>query len=216
MQCLKRGLVVSCNCWKDEGIGNRSRTHGLSKTAEYHVWSGIMKKRCFDPASNAYSNYGGRGIRVCDEWLDDFPAFLAHVGKRPSVRHSIDRIDNNGNYEPGNVRWATKLQQANNCRDNHLLTVNGQTHTLAQWARMADISPTSLLHRLARGWDLEQAIKTSALTDTTRRNNLDLTFEGQTLCLAEWARKTGIGPVTIRQRLKLGWPVEKALTKPVQ
>jgi hypothetical protein len=77
-----------------------------------------MKYRCLNPNDHAYKDYGGRGIKVCDEWRRSYPAFIAHVGKRPSGDYHLDRIDNNGNYEPGNVRWATRSQQQRNIRTN--------------------------------------------------------------------------------------------------
>jgi len=85
--------------------------------SEYNIWKG-MKKRCSNPKTPAYKDYGGRGIRVCDEWIKSFTSFFESVGPRPSLEFTLDRINNDGNYEPGNVRWATKIQQANNTRRN--------------------------------------------------------------------------------------------------
>jgi len=104
----------------------RSTRHGearrAQRTAEYVCWRAI-KARCGNPKSEDYELYGARGIRICDEWRNDFGAFLAHVGRRPSSKHSIDRIDNNGNYEPGNVRWATPKEQRDNQRPRSDFTV---------------------------------------------------------------------------------------------
>lgn len=87
--------------------------HGMRYTPEYRTWT-HMKVRCYNKNYESFSNYGGRGIKVCDEWLNDFVAFFNHVGKKPSPQHTLDRIDNDGNYEPGNVRWATKSEQQMN------------------------------------------------------------------------------------------------------
>lgn len=109
----------SCGCLRDdksrERAGARFRTHGFKGTPEYSAWDNI-KQRCFKPSHKAYHNYGGRGISMCPEWACSFMAFFDHVGYRPSRLHSIDRIDNNGNYEPGNVKWSTSSEQAKNRR----------------------------------------------------------------------------------------------------
>jgi len=117
---LVSGLTKSCGCYQRETVrvqGKKNRTHGEShESTEYRTWQG-MKLRCTQsPASEHWKYYAGRGITVCDEWKKSFPAFLAHIGRRPSPAHSLDRINNDGNYEPGNVRWATLHEQHINKR----------------------------------------------------------------------------------------------------
>lgn len=119
---LRRGKSRSCGCLVPEALAKSNRTHNHSKrnakTPEYTAWLG-MKQRCYYTKHRAYAYYGGRGIRVCKRWLHSFEKFLADVGPRPSSRHSLDRYPNqNGNYQPSNVRWATKKQQQNNMRSN--------------------------------------------------------------------------------------------------
>ncbi len=112
---LLQGKTLSCGCLRQEQLALGNPTHGLSSRPEYEIWSS-MKKRCENPNSHAWHNYGGRGIAVCDRWRNSFEDFFEDMGPRPSPEHSIDRIDNDRGYEPGNVRWATAQEQARNTR----------------------------------------------------------------------------------------------------
>ena len=136
----------------------RFTTHGRYGTPEYRSWI-AAKNRCYNPRNSDWSDYGGRGITMCDEWRDDFAAFLRDMGPRPSGR-SIDRIDHNGPYAPGNCRWATTDQQANNQRSNIGLNFGGKTHTLAEWARITGIPRGALEQRVSAGWTTERTLTT--------------------------------------------------------
>lgn len=141
---LRRGDTVSCGCYNRSKASRR--THGRHDSPEYTIWAKI-KSRCCNPRSTHYRYYGGRGITMCVEWRDSFATFYAYVGPRPSPQYTIDRIDVNGNYEPGNVRWATRKQQANNRRNNVRLTYRGKTQLLAEWADELEIPLTTILNR---------------------------------------------------------------------
>jgi hypothetical protein len=115
---LSAGRTCSCGCFRRETVSKLRTKHGETKsgtTPEYESWAHIVQ-RCTNPANKDFKHYGGRGITICDEWRNDYAAFLAHVGRKPSPKHSIDRIKNDGNYEPGNVRWATQSMQVANRR----------------------------------------------------------------------------------------------------
>jgi hypothetical protein len=119
-----------------------------------------MIQRCTDPSARRYDRYGGRGIYVCREWREDFWAFYSHVGPRPSNDHSIDRIDSNGNYEPGNVRWATQLEQQRNREIHHRVEWEGRTWVLSELAEAKGIAYNLLLSRVCRGWTLANSLST--------------------------------------------------------
>lgn len=146
---LRGGKSKSCGCYKSEAISEARTTHGQSKSPIYIVWMN-MKARCCNPNHEKYPDYGGRGITVCTRWLDSFEDFSSDMGEMPSPKHSIDRIDVNGHYEPGNCRWATGFEQAHNRRDNRMYTYNGETKTMTEWAREYGLNPGTLSHRLLK------------------------------------------------------------------
>lgn len=157
---LVSGRSSSCGCLRAEMVVNRCVTHGMTGTAIHAVWLS-MKKRCLSPTDKGYECYGGRGIRVCQRWADSFEDFITDMGPRPSNKHSIDRINNDGDYEPSNCRWATKIQQGRNTRSNINIFYQGKTQCLAAWAEELGIPYKALAQRISiAGWSPERAFTT--------------------------------------------------------
>lgn len=138
-------------------------THGHTAnrkaTPEYTAWLAMID-RCTNPKCVGFKRYGGRGITICERWRRDFAAFFADVGPRPAPKHSLDRKDNNGNYEPGNVRWATRTEQNRNKRTNHWIEYDGRRMLITDWAREMGVSTTAIRLRLARGWTVAATLTT--------------------------------------------------------
>lgn len=149
---LLSGKSTSCGCMRKKHqqffCRENFTTHGESNTRLYKIWAGI-KKRCLNQTSSNYRNYGGRGISICSEWLDfvTFKDWAIHNGY--TDESSIDRIDVNGNYSPDNCRWVDRITQANNRRTSTMYTLNGETHTLAEWARIYNVN-YKMLHKKVR------------------------------------------------------------------
>lgn len=162
---LNSGQTKSCGCLQKERAAENKKVHGLyyneggKKSKLYRVWS-RMKERCFNPNSFAYKDYGGRGIRVCDEWLDYEPFHKWSILNNYREGFSIERVDNDGNYEPSNCKWIPISQQASNRRSVRYLTFNGQTMSVTEWGEKLDLKPTNILTRLRRGWTVERALTT--------------------------------------------------------
>lgn len=156
---LKAGHSSSCGCYFLEVAAEKGRkraTHGMTDTKAYRTWSG-MKHRCYVESDKKYADYGGRGIRVCDRWLDSFENFLADMGS-PEPDQTIDRMDVDGDYSPTNCRWATQIEQQNNRRDNVIIDLGGERLTMAQYARKHGLNQDKIQQRLARGWSMERAV----------------------------------------------------------
>jgi len=126
------------------------RTHGMNQTKEWYAWNHI-KRRCLNPNYQYYYRYGGRGIKICDRWLNSFQNFFDDMGYAPSKKHSIDRLDNNKDYEPSNCRWATEIEQQNNRTNNVRVEYNGETKTLSEWSRILNIPKSTLSGRIKKG-----------------------------------------------------------------
>lgn len=157
---IATGHTKSCGCGKNLGC---RRTHGQgsvrARSRIYATWS-RMKERCSRPGARDWDRYGGRGIAVCERWLS-FENFFADMGHHPGRGMSLDRIDNNRGYEPGNVRWATAAEQANNRSSNVRIVVDGIEDTATNHARRVGINPDVVIARLWNGWDPGRAIKTT-------------------------------------------------------
>lgn len=150
---LKTNHTKSCGC-----ANHRNYRHGMKNTPLYQAWKG-MKTRCQNPNNPKYKDYGGRGIKVCDKW-QIFQGFLEDMGPTHKPGLSIDRIDNDGNYEPGNCRWATRIEQQSNTRKNRFITYKGKTRTIAQWSRELNIKYQVLYSRLTLSdWPPEKAFR---------------------------------------------------------
>jgi len=139
----------------------KSYKHGLCHTSEYRAWQ-CMRLRCSNPENEAYSDYGGRGITVADRWKDDFLAFLADMGSKPGPEYELDRIENDGNYEPGNCRWATRSENDRNRRSNRWVEFRGERCLLIELCEQFEIRFDTVTWRLDSGWDLEKALSTRA------------------------------------------------------
>lgn len=193
------------------------------KSSEYRIWCGL-KSRCLNPNGKKWHRYGGRGITVCARWLESFENFLGDMGPRPSNRHTIERKDNDGNYEPNNCVWATNKQQSRNRSTNLRIEYRGVTRCLMDWCEILGLSYDTIKQRLAAGYSVADAFEKPFVGYEERSRNRSkaivepnhmLTFNGVTKCIAEWVEITGLPFPTIRNRIVRGkWSVERALTTP--
>lgn len=158
LNSVKYKSITSCGCYKSQRIKEIKTKHGKRDVPEYDVWC-HLRSRCRNEKDSQYHNYGGRGIKVCDEWYDSFERFYNDMGQRPSSDHSLDRFpDKNGNYEPSNCRWATQKQQMNNYRGNVLIEYNGEVKTIMEWSESIGIEYSCLYWRIVTNkWAIDKA-----------------------------------------------------------
>lgn len=210
---LTAGKVLSCGCFSREITSKRSITHGMTGTKVYAAWKGI-KRRCLTPSEPSYKNYGGRGISIHPDWSKDFMSFYREIGDPPSESHTVDRIDNEKGYVPGNVRWATMEEQQRNKRSNVFYEYNGESLMLGQLAEKYGISFSTLAHRLiTKGWSVNDAIETPVRSKGEKRT---VHWQGKQWAIADLAREYGSDYRILLSRILSGWPVEDALAKPVR
>lgn len=156
-QSLKQGRSTSCGCYGQSVPLKHGAASDRKTTREYNSWT-TMKRRCFNPSNAQYADYGGRGITVCERWLHSFEHFLADMGPRPE-NTTLDRWPNkNGNYEPGNCRWATRKEQQSNQRSNINISIEEITDTMAGWCRTLNLNPKAVSKRLQRGYSPHDAL----------------------------------------------------------
>lgn len=169
---------------------NRWCKHGHAKggvmSPEFCTWNHI-KGRCENPANNQYHNYGGRGIKLCPRWRD-FRNFLADMGAKPSQYHSIDRLNNDGDYEPNNCRWATRKQQTRNTRRNIHLEYHGRTQCLEDWASELGVCAETLRHRIHRGWSVSRALTAPSGRAGVCKNGHERTAENTLISREGWRK----------------------------
>lgn len=162
-RAAQKGSATSCGCLAIERITNLRKTHGAtsgrSVTPEFQAWAG-MKGRCSNPNDAKYHRYGGRGIYVCERWANSFDTFFADMGPRPSPRHSVDRIDLDGPYSPGNCQWAEPKVQSRNTSRNIFVEVGGARMCATDAALQFGIPISAFLRRLHRGWTAAEALST--------------------------------------------------------
>ncbi len=179
--------------------------HGMSKKSEYRIWLN-MKYRCNNPNASNYFGYGGRGIKVCPRWMESFENFWEDMGERPTKKHSIHRINNDGNYEPSNCKWATKKEQARDKRDSRMIPYKGQIKCLAQWADEFNLPYSVVITRIDHmGWDIHRAL--------TEPVNIAKVFilGDNSYTVEELAQKYKISDSLIYTRLKNGENIEEAV-----
>jgi hypothetical protein len=174
----------------------------------YNLWRGMIR-RCHSPNCPDYKNYGGRGISVCEAWRASLAQFAADVPPRPSRRHTLDRINNDGNYEPGNIRWATRREQARNTRCNRNLSANGEVRTLEDWAILTGIPKSTLFNRVVRGWDDDRVVNTPV---QAKGADYSLFPPGGRQRVAV----LGLNVYTVASRLRRGWSFDEAISAPVK
>ena len=186
----------------------REYTHPI-----YDAWRN-MKRRCYLKTAKYYKNYGGRGIRVCDEWRDNYGSFLEWaLANGWQEKLQLDRIDNDGNYEPNNCRWIPQRKNLLNRRTNYYITYKGKKQTVTEWSKELGINVRTLTKRL-RVWDVEKAFTTPV--DTAHKRPLhrhEIEFRGETKSITEWAKDIGVAPMTLHKRIER-WGIERALTTP--
>lgn len=176
------------------------------------IWRGMIS-RCKSPKNKHYPNYGGRGIKVCDAWLKSFPCFVRDMWPRPD-NQTLDRINNDGNYEPGNCRWATATEQVRNRRISRFVTIDGKKIHLLEACEQYNVNYDVFMKRTKDyGWNPEQAL---GIASRTNPLTTELTYKGDTLPFKIMATKYGLSVVCLRKRLESGLSLEEALTKPLE
>lgn len=179
-------------------------------TTEYRTWSG-MRSRCNNPSSKDYPRYGGRGITVCERW-NSYDNFLADMGHKPSLSHTIERRDNSKGYSPDNCYWATMKQQMRNKRNSHLITRDGQTMCASDWCLKLGINHQTFKNRIGRcGWTVERALGHPSRAYRTERLDLPVTIDGRTLSIRKWLTEYGVNRDTYHHRVRVGMSPERAL-----
>jgi len=191
---LRRGNSTSCGCLQKEVAKKQMTTHGKTKTRTYNVWIS-MRKRCLNPNHKSYNDYGGRGITICNKWLDNFENFLDDMGESPNGK-SLDRIDNNKGYYKDNCRWSSWKEQANNRRNSKIINFNGKSMCCSDWEKELNFGSGLIGKRLKNGWGMNKILTTPA-----KPIRVKFEYMGQIKTLSEWSKFLGISSHTLYDRL---------------
>ena len=190
--------------------GHSNRTHGMSKTPEWNAWVNMVQ-RCTNKKSPQWKDYGGRGIKVCDKWKDSFEAFYAHIGPKPMAGLTIDRIDNEKGYEPGNVRWSSCKVQGRNKRSNRIVEWEGEHLLLVELCERMGVKEGNVSGRMRLGHDLKKSI---TMPLKARGSKQWVEWQGERISLGRLAAKVGLHRDTLAIRLKRGWSLDRAVNTP--
>lgn len=218
---VKSGRTQSCGCYMIERIIETHTTHNMTNTRLYKIYAG-MKQRCLDKNSEEYHRYGGRGIVICQEWLDDFMNFYNWAIENNYDENAnrgqctIERIDNDGNYCPENCRWATQQEQAKN-KSKPTVEICGESHSLKEWSKITGLPIYTIRNRIRANWKDEEILSIPNEREN-RIIHLDskvITYNGETHNLVEWSKITGISNRVIAERIRMGFTPEQALCVPV-
>lgn len=206
-----RDPYADCGC-KKRYIKGKERTYKgrVIKSFLFTTFEGI-KKRCYDEKFRQYKNYGGRGIRICNEWMNDFFTFYDWaIENGASEELTIDRIDNNGDYCPKNCRWVDRFTQANNRSDNRVVEYKGESHTIAEWSRLVGLTARCISWRIDEmKLSIGQALGFETINFKSKE--FPITYNGETLNIPQWSKKLGINKWTIYSRIGYGLPIEDVL-----
>lgn len=212
--CLESGNTKSCGCM-------RLRRAGSSRSPECQSWYAMMR-RCLNPNSPEYHNYGGRGIKPCERWRGELGSqyILEDLGPKPSKKYSLHRIENDKGYTCGrckeckanrwklNAKWVTADEQVMNKRNTIILTYRGRSMNLAQWARFLGVSQSLVAQRLRKGWPIKRVLASNRFGGKAK----PITYKGKTQSISAWARELDLNHVTLLQRIRLGWPIHLVLS----
>lgn len=212
---LRSMKTESCGCLRKENAVKNGKkmwtTHSMNKSPEHRSYHAMLA-RCYRKTHKSYYDYGGRGIKVCDRWRNSFENFFEDIGKRPSKKHSLGRIDNNSDYMPDNCKWETVIEQANNKRNNFIIEVDGIEKTLPEWCKTYNIDYHQVYTRIInKGWTPKKALKTPIGFKMKKYK-----VNGETKTLRQWAKAYNICYSTLKYRINAGWDIHKALTTPVR
>lgn len=214
------GKIKSCGCLRNNKARDRLISYNKSHNVKhndcharlYNIWHGMIQ-RCYNPNYHHYKDYGGRGIKICDEWKYDYLTFKKWaIENGYSDCLTIDRLDVNGDYEPSNCKWSTNTEQARNRRNNLIITYRGKSQTLMEWSNELNIKYCILWGRLKKGWSVERTFE----RPVGWTGKQDIFYNGKYYFLSELAREYNVSPAMLKHRLKKGMDVEKALTQPSQ